>query len=78
LADRILMMVAEPGRIVHAFTLETPQAQRDSVWVYQTTAELMQVDAVRLGFGLPASKDAHVAFAAQRAAATARHVGCGV
>jgi len=75
LADRILMMVPEPGRIVHAFDLHTPQAQRDSVWVYQTTAELMQVDAVRMGFGLPASGEAPVALAAQRAAAAARPAG---
>jgi len=77
LADRILMMVSEPGRIVHEFMLQTPQAERDSLWVYQTTAELMQVDAVRIGFGLPASEAARAALAEQLAAA-ARHAGCAV
>ena len=52
LADRILMMVPDPGRIVYEFNLQQPQAQRSSTWVYQTTAELMQVREVRIGFGL--------------------------
>lgn len=56
LADRILMMVPDPGRMVYEFTLEQPQAQRSSSWVYQTTAELMQVEQVRIGFGLAEGK----------------------
>ena len=52
LADRILMMVPDPGRIVYEFNPQQPQAQRSSTWVYQTTAELMQVREVRIGFGL--------------------------
>lgn len=52
LADRILMMVPEPGRIVREFVLEVPQEERTSTWVYQTTAELMLADEVRIGFGL--------------------------
>lgn len=52
LADRILVMVPDPGRIAIEFTLDMPQAQRDSSWVYQTTSELMQTDEVRIGFGL--------------------------
>jgi len=74
LADRILMMVPNPGRVVREFTLELPRAERSSPWVYQTTAELMQIDEVRIGFGLsegtlplPVTSPEH-----------ARHSGCMV
>lgn len=56
LADRILMMAAQPGRIVAQFELELAQAQRDDAWIYQTTAELLQDQRVRLGFELGASQ----------------------
>lgn len=56
LADRILMMVPAPGRIVREFTLDHPQEARDSTWVYQTTAELMASNEVRIGFGLSAGE----------------------
>ncbi|MFT0850462.1 ATP-binding cassette domain-containing protein [Achromobacter sp. F4_2707] len=52
LADRILMMVADPGRIVREFKLHTPAKERTSTWIHQTTDELMQLDEVRIGFGL--------------------------
>lgn len=52
LADRILMMQPNPGRISCEFTLDQPHTERDSTWIYTTTNELMQLDAVRLGFGL--------------------------
>lgn len=52
LADRILMMAPDPGRIVHEFPLDRPHALRDDAWVYQTTGTLMQAPEVRLGFGL--------------------------
>ncbi len=73
LADRILMMVPEPGRVVREFALETPQAERDGTWVYRTTAELMMLDEVRIGFGLAEGSivlpDSHE---------HARHAGCAV
>lgn len=53
LSDRILLMAAEPGRIVGRFALPQPRAQRDDAWVYRTTAELLQERVVRDSFGLP-------------------------
>lgn len=73
LADRILMMVPDPGRMVYEFTLEQPQAQRSSSWVYQTTAELMQVEQVRIGFGLAEGK-----LPVQIGHAHEQHSGCSV
>lgn len=52
LADRILMMVPGPGRLVREFVLGVPHARRSSAWVYQTTGELIETDEVRIGFGL--------------------------
>ena len=54
LADRVLVMAAGPGRIVHRFDLPIPARQRDEAGVYRTTAELLQVPAVRASFGLEA------------------------
>ncbi|MGO1616350.1 MAG: ABC transporter ATP-binding protein [Oceanisphaera sp.] len=54
LADRIVMMVPDPGRILHELALTRPQHQRGTPWVYATLAELMQTDIVRIGFGLAA------------------------
>ena len=73
LADRILMMVPNPGRLVREFALETPQAERGSAWVYQTTAELMQLDEIRIGFGL-ADGELPVTEPQERV----RHAGCAV
>lgn len=53
LADRVLMMAPEPGRIVGEFRLEQPRDDRDEDWVYRTTAAFMAEPAVRGGFGLP-------------------------
>ena len=53
LSDAILVMVAEPGRIVCRFELSVPAAQRDELWVYHHTAELLQSAVVRASFGLP-------------------------
>ena len=52
LADRILVMAAEPGRIVSRLELPLPAQQRDDAWIYQQTAELLQLPAVRQSFGL--------------------------
>ena len=53
LCDSILLMAAEPGRIVARYQLALPALQRDDAWVYQHTAELLQQPAVRASFGLP-------------------------
>lgn len=52
LADRIVMMKPDPGRIVQEFVLEQPHDQRDDAWVYAVAGQLMQADEVRIGFGL--------------------------
>ena len=52
LADRILVMAAEPGRIVSHLALQLPALQRSDAWIYQHTAELLQIPAVRQSFGL--------------------------
>ena len=52
LSDTILVMAAEPGRIVHRFDLELPLGERLDDWVYQTTARFMKNDEVRESFGL--------------------------
>lgn len=52
LSDIILVMQAEPGRIVERFTLDTPRDQRDEDFIYQTTARFIQTPAVRHSFEL--------------------------
>jgi NitT/TauT family transport system ATP-binding protein len=52
LADRILMMAPDPGRLIREFVMPLPQAARTEAWIYQTAGELMQTEEVRLGFGL--------------------------
>jgi NitT/TauT family transport system ATP-binding protein len=66
LADRVLMMSPEPGRIVGEFHLDRPKQDRDEAWVYRTTAEFMQAPVVRAGFGLPPVIAASSPDAAQR------------
>ncbi|MGB7482958.1 ABC transporter ATP-binding protein [Castellaniella ginsengisoli] len=55
LADRIAVMASGPGRVLHEFAVDRPQAARDEAWIHRTTAELMGMPPVRIGFGLPAS-----------------------
>lgn len=52
LADRIIMMGMNPGRIVREFVLNEAHDQRHDAWVYATAGQLMQADEVRAGFGL--------------------------
>lgn len=52
LADTVLVMAANPGRIVHRFHLPMPARLRDNAAIYRTTAELLQVPVVRESFGL--------------------------
>lgn len=60
LADRIVMMAPQPGRIVREFPLDHAKQARDDAWVYRTTAELMQAPEVRAGFGLGMTRGATV------------------
>jgi len=40
LSDQILLLAADPGRIIHTFTIDTPIAQRSDQFVYDETAKL--------------------------------------
>lgn len=53
LADRIVVMTAQPGRVLRAFRVALPQAQRSEAWIYDRTAHLMQMQDVRASFGMP-------------------------
>lgn len=55
LADQVLVMASDPGRMVHSFAPALPAALRDDAYVYQTTAELLQVPSVQDAFGLSAA-----------------------
>ncbi|WP_217125826.1 ABC transporter ATP-binding protein [Hydrogenophilus thiooxidans] len=52
LADSILVMAPDPGRIAYRFELEQPAALRDDDFVHATTARLLHVPVVRACFGL--------------------------
>jgi NitT/TauT family transport system ATP-binding protein len=52
LADTVLVMAAEPGRIVHRFDLAAPARRRDDDFVHRTTADFLRHDDVRASFGL--------------------------
>jgi NitT/TauT family transport system ATP-binding protein len=52
LSDTILLMEADPGRIVQRFPLDRALSERDDSWVYKTTAELIQKPEVRESFSL--------------------------
>jgi hypothetical protein len=49
----VLVMQADPGRLVHRMSLQQPRAARDDLWIHATTAALLQQPAVRRAFGLP-------------------------
>lgn len=53
LADTLLVMASDPGRIVHRFDLDVPAARRDDDFVHATTAQFLHAPAVRVSFGLP-------------------------
>lgn len=81
LADTILVMAPEPGRIVYRVDLPTPASTRDEAHTYHRTAELLQVPAVRQSFGLgpvpPARGTAFHARAAEQVLPTADLPGEG-
>jgi NitT/TauT family transport system ATP-binding protein len=73
LADRIVVMTAQPGRVLRAFRVALPQAQRSEVWIYERTAHLMQMPDVRESFGMPPLSPTEEAAAASSPAA----IRCG-
>lgn len=52
LADTVLVMAANPGRIVHSHTPPGAALARTDAIVYRDTAELLRVPLVRAAFGL--------------------------
>jgi NitT/TauT family transport system ATP-binding protein len=52
LADAVLVMAPDPGRIVHRFELDAPATTRDDDFVHATTARLLHAEDVRACFGL--------------------------
>lgn len=52
LADTLLVMAADPGRIVYRVALRKPARERSDAEVYQTTAWLLQQPAVCTSFEL--------------------------
>ena len=52
LADSVLVMAADPGRIVHRFDLDVPASGRDDDFVHRTTAQFLHNRDVRESFGL--------------------------
>ena len=52
LSSEIMVMAAEPGRIVRRFTIAAAPETRDDAFVYHTTAQLLQDKAVRSAFAL--------------------------
>ena len=73
LADRIVMMVPDPGRMVGEFVLDTPQEERTATWVFRNTDQLMQRDEVRIGFGLIDGE-----LPLMESYSPARHAGCSI
>ncbi len=53
LSDRILVMAADPGRIIARIELERAATQRDDAWIHAGTAQLLARADVRHSFGLP-------------------------
>lgn len=71
LADTILVMASDPGRIAYRFELALPAMQRDDGFVHRTTADILQTPVVRECFGLEA-------LAADATPAASTKVGAGV
>jgi len=66
LSDTILVMAADPGRIVRRFDVARAAALRDDAFVFQTTGAFLQDAAVRASFGLAPGAAAAAACSAGR------------
>lgn len=58
LADSVLVMAGQPGRVCWRLDLPLPAAQRSEAWVHRQSAVLLAQPAVRAAFGLPAPAQA--------------------
>ena len=59
LADSIIVMGGQPGRMRWRLDLPIPPAQRSDEWIYRQTALLLAQPAVRTAFNLPAAAVSH-------------------
>lgn len=59
LADTLLVMASDPGRIAYRLDLALPARQRDDAFVHRTTAELLAVPVLRQCFELEALETFH-------------------
>lgn len=55
LADTVLVMAAQPGRVIWRLDMALPPARRSEAWVHQQSAALLAQAPVRAAFRLPAS-----------------------
>ncbi|MDO4904922.1 MAG: ATP-binding cassette domain-containing protein [Lautropia sp.] len=53
LADTVLVMAADPGRLIWQMDLRLPSGARDDGWIHRHTVALMSQTPVREAFGLP-------------------------
>ena len=61
LADRVLVMAANPGHFVWQMALPVPPMLRDDAWVHNHTAALLAQPVVRAAFDLPLLRTAQPA-----------------
>lgn len=55
LADTVIVMAGQPGRMVWRLDLPLPPAQRGDDWIYRQTSLLLAQPAVRAAFNMPAA-----------------------
>lgn len=56
LSDRILLLQADPGRLVKTFDIEKPKFQRDDSYVYEMMAKLLKDEDIKRVFELEEEK----------------------
>lgn len=56
LSDRILLLEADPGRLVKTFQIEKPKMQRDDIYVYEMMAKLLKDKEIQRVFELKEEK----------------------
>lgn len=54
LADTLVVMAADPGRVMRRFRIGRAATQRDDAFIHHRSADLLQDPVVRASFGLPA------------------------
>ena len=73
LAQQLVLLRPDPGRVLARFHLDRPLAARDDAWVYRQTARLLAHRLVREAFNLPPPVDAPAALPAHEALRASPH-----